>query len=62
MSYIQIQKGARTGKQHAKYVHLAWNEWDSDKRQSVQRRFYVGRIGDDGKVVVNKKFSGGYGV
>jgi hypothetical protein len=58
MSYIQIQKGGRNGKKHAKYVHLAWNEWDSQKRQSVQRRLYVGRIGDDGKVVVNKKFSG----
>jgi hypothetical protein len=62
MSYIQIQKGGRIGRKHAKYVHLAWNEWDSSKRQSVQHRFYVGRLGNDGKVVVNKKFSGGGGV
>ena len=62
MSYIQIQKGGKTSKKRAKYVHLAWNEWDAHKRQSVQRRFYVGRIGDDGSVVINKKFSGGAGV
>ena len=59
MSYIQVQKGARTGKKHSKYAHLAWNEWDSGKKQSIQHRFYVGRIDKDGKVVINKKFSGG---
>lgn len=58
MSYIQIQKGTLGKKEEAKYVHLAWNEWDPEKRRSVQRRFYVGRIGDDGKVLVNKKFAG----
>lgn len=59
MSYIQIQKGGKCGKDGAKYVYLAWNEWDPSRQRSVQRRFYVGRIGEDGKVVVNKKFTGG---
>lgn len=59
MSYIQFQKCNTGSKKGTKYVYLAWNEWDSSKQRSVQHRFYVGRIGEDGKVVVNKKFSGG---
>ena len=58
MSYIQIQKATIGQKEDAQYVYLAWNEWSSDKRRSVQRRFYIGRIGDDGKVMLNKKFAG----
>jgi len=54
MSYIQIQKGGKRGKKRTKYVHLAWNEWDPHKQRSVQRRFYVGRIDADGKVVVTR--------
>ena len=57
MSYIQIQKGGPKNKS-ARYVYLAWNEWDSDRRRSVQHRFYVGRLVEDGRVLVNKKFSG----
>src|SRR3990172_9992237 len=59
MSYIQIQKGGKGTENGTKYVYLAWNEWDSRRRTSVQHRFYVGRIGEDGTVIVNKKFSGG---
>lgn len=62
MSYIQVQKGSGTGQKHSKYVYLAWNEWNSEKQQSVQRRFYVGRINDEGQIVVNKKFTGGQNV
>jgi len=57
MSYIQIQKGGMNNKD-ARYVYLAWNEWDSDRQRSVQHRFYVGRMIEDGRVLVNKKFSG----
>lgn len=57
MSYIQIQRGGPSN-QDARYVYLAWNEWDSDRRRSVQHRFYVGRLVEDGRVLVNKKFSG----
>ena len=59
MSYIQVQEGGKANTKRAKYVHLAWNEWDARRRRSVQRRFYVGRIAEDGAVVVNKRFSGG---
>jgi hypothetical protein len=59
MSYIQVQKGGRANRKRAKYVHLAWNEWDANRRRSVQRRFYVGRIAEGGEVIVNKRFSGG---
>jgi len=57
MSYMQIQKGGLNNKS-ARYVYLAWNDWDADRRRSVQHRFYVGRIVEDGRVLVNKKFSG----
>jgi len=59
MSYIQVQTGGRANKKRAKYVHLAWNEWNADRQQSVQHRFYVGRIVEGGEVIVNKRFSGG---
>jgi hypothetical protein len=59
MSYVQVQDGGEANKKGAKYVHFAWNEWDAKRRRSVQRRFYVGRIADDGDVIVNKRFSGG---
>ena len=59
MSYIQVQKGGRANRKRAKYVHLAWNEWDANRRRSVQRRFYVGRIAEGGEVIFNKRFSGG---
>ena len=59
MSYIQIQTVKRGGKKSTKYVHLAWNEWDSKRQRSVQRRFYVGRLAEGGTVIVNKRFSGG---
>jgi len=58
MSYIQIQGGGRANAKGSKYVHLAWNEWDAARRRSVQRRFYVGRLVDEGEVIVNKRFSG----
>lgn len=58
MSYIQLQNGGGANKKGVKYVHLAWNEWDPDKKRSVQHRFYVGRLTEDGDVVVNKRFSG----
>lgn len=58
MSYIQMQKGAGGQKPGAKYVHLAWNEWDSGAKRPVQKRFYVGRIGENGQVLLNKKFAG----
>ena len=61
MSYVQIQPGGKANAKGAKYVNLAWNEWDSDKKRAVQRRFYVGRLvgDDDGEVLLNKRFSGG---
>ncbi len=59
MSYVQVQEGGRSNKKQAKYVHLAWNEWDVRRQRSVQRRFYVGRVAEDGDVIVNKRFSGG---
>lgn len=59
MSYIQVQAGGRANKKRAKYVHLAWNEWNADRKRSVQHRFYVGRIVEGGEVIVNKRFSGG---
>ena len=59
MSYVQIQDGGKANKKQRKYVHFAWNEWDAKKGRSVQRRFYVGRIADDGDMIVNKRFSGG---
>jgi hypothetical protein len=59
MSYIQVQSGGTDGKKGTKYVYLAWNQWDSHRQRSVQHRFYVGRLGEDGKVLINKKFTGG---
>lgn len=60
MSYVQIQKGGKGNSANAKYVYLAWNEWNSQTKRSVQRRFYVGRLTEDGAdVQVNKKFAGG---
>jgi hypothetical protein len=58
MSYIQIQNATNGAGKVTKYVYLAWNEWDSRQQRSVQHRFYVGRIGLDQKVILNKKFSG----
>jgi hypothetical protein len=41
-------------------VNLAWNDWDSKRKRSVQRRFYVGRIAPEGgDVLLNKRFTGG---
>lgn len=60
MSYVQIQPGGKSNAKDAKYVNLAWNEWDSKRKRSVQRRFYVGRIAPDGEdVLLNKRFTGG---
>jgi hypothetical protein len=60
MSYVQVQPGGKANAKGAKYVNLAWNEWDPKRKRSVQRRFYVGRIAPDGgDVVVNKRFCGG---
>lgn len=60
MSYIQVQPGGKSNAKGAKYVNLAWNEWDAKRKRSVQRRFYVGRIVPDGEdVLLNKRFSGG---
>jgi len=41
MSYVQIQPGGKSNAKGAKYVNLAWNEWDPKRKRSVQRRFYV---------------------
>jgi hypothetical protein len=60
MSYVQVQPAGKSNAKGAKYVNLAWNEWDPKKKRSVQRRFYVGRIAPDGEgVLVNKRFTGG---
>lgn len=60
MSYVQIQPGGKSNAKGAKYVNLAWNEWDPSRKRSVQRRFYVGRITPDGEdVLLNKRFTGG---
>ena len=60
MSYVQVQPGGKSNAKGAKYVNLAWNEWDPKRKRSVQRRFYVGRIAPDGEgVLVNKRFTGG---
>jgi hypothetical protein len=60
MSYVQVQPGGKANAKGAKYVNLAWNEWDPKRKRSRQRRFYVGRIAADGKsVVLNKRFTGG---
>ena len=59
MSYIQIQQGGKANSKDAKYVNLAWNEWDSGRKRSVQRRFYVGRLAPGGEdVLVNKRLAG----
>ncbi len=60
MSYIQVQPGGKCHAKGAKYVNLAWNEWDSKKKQAIQRRFYVGRLTPDGEeVLLNKRFTAG---
>jgi hypothetical protein len=60
MSYVQIQPGGKSNAKGAKYVNLAWNEWDPKRKRSVQRRFYVGRIASGGEdVLINKRFTGG---
>jgi hypothetical protein len=60
MSYVQVQPGGKSNAQGAKYVNLAWNEWDPKRKRSVQRRFYVGRMVPDGDaVLLNKRFTGG---
>jgi transposase len=60
MSYIQIQPGGKANAKGAKYVNLAWNEWDSERKRSLQRRLYVGRLTPCGReVILNKRFSGG---
>jgi len=60
MSYVQVQPGGKANAKGAKYVNLAWNEWDPKRKRSVQKRFYVGRIASDGEdVLVNKRFTGG---
>jgi hypothetical protein len=59
MSYVQIQPGGKANSKGAKYVNLAWNEWDPGRRRSVQRRGYVGRIAPGGdEVLVNKRLAG----
>lgn len=59
MSYVQIQPGGKANSKGAKYVNLAWNEWDPGRKRSVQRRFYVGRLAPDGEdVLVNKRLAG----
>lgn len=59
MSYVQIQKGRLTRRKPARYAHLAWNEWDPRRKRSVQRRFYLGRVSPDGRLILNKRFCGG---
>lgn len=59
MSFIQLQSKGGDSKTEADYVHLAWSVWDKLKRQSRQRRFYVGKLDETGEgVVINKKFAG----
>lgn len=60
MSYVQVQPGGKSNAKGAKYVNLAWNEWDPKRKRSIQRRFYVGRITPEGDgVLLNKRFTGG---
>ena len=59
MSYIQIQPGGKANAKGAKYVNLAWNEWDRERKRSSQKRLYVGRLTPCGReVILNKRFSG----
>ena len=58
MSYVQVQKGGSANAKHAKYVHVAWNQWDRRRQRSVQRRFYVGRLTTGGEVILSKRFAG----
>jgi len=59
MSYVQIQPAGKANAKGAKYVNLAWNEWDPKRKRSVQRRFHVGRMAAGGEdVLVNKRFTG----
>ena len=60
MSYLQLQPSSSTEGRKTVYAHMAWSRWDEKKRHSVQGRFYVGRIDDQGEnVIINKKFTGG---
>lgn len=56
MSYLQIQKNrSKSGKVYS-YVHFAESRWDSEAMRPVQDREYLGKLEDDGTVVVTKGF------
>ena len=59
MSYIQIQQGGKANSKDAKYVNLAWNEWDPGRKRPAQRRVPPGRLAPGGRdVLVNKRRAG----
>lgn len=56
MSYLQIQKNRGKGGKVYSYVHFAESRWDPQAGRPVQDREYLGRLNDDGTVVVTKGF------
>ena len=57
MSYLQVQRNPGRRGQELSYAHLAASVWSSEKKRSVQRRLYLGRLSEDGtEVVISKGF------
>jgi hypothetical protein len=40
------------------YVYEDYPYWDKQKKQNRHRRVYIGKLGDDGRFIPNKKFTG----
>jgi hypothetical protein len=56
MSYIQIQKKHGGGEKALPSVHVAESHWCKARRRSVQSREYLGRLDEDGFVIVSKGY------
>jgi transposase len=51
-SYTYLTKGNGTT-----YVYWQVSQWDSERGMSVPKKTCVGKLGDDGEVIYNKRFS-----
>jgi hypothetical protein len=59
MSFLQLQQKNLADDKKEKYAYMASSHWNTHKKRSEQKRFYIGRLDvDETHIIISKRFAG----
>jgi hypothetical protein len=59
MSFLQLQQKKLKDDKKEKYAYMASSQWNTHKKRSEQKRFYIGRLTvDETHIIISKRFAG----